>query len=62
MVALTESLRQFLMKNYKDKLSLILLGHVELITDEMQQEYFEWLNTDEGKSYLQGGSNYREPN
>ena len=33
---------------------------MELFTDEMQKDYLEWCKTEEGKSYLVGGSNYRE--
>jgi len=50
----------FLFKYHKDKIALIRLGHLELITPELKKEYLEWLETDEGKSYLKGGSNYKE--
>ena len=56
MFKLTESLHQFLFKNYKDDYGLIILGHVELFTEEMQQEYEEWCKTDEAKPYLEGGA------
>lgn len=39
---------------------LIMLGHVELFTEEMQKEYLEWCKTDEGKQYLKGGSKYKD--
>lgn len=61
MVQLTQSLEAFLMK--KGQLNLILLlmfGHVELLTDELYQEYLQWCKTEEGRSYLKGGANYKE--
>lgn len=61
MFKLTESLHQFLFKNYKDDYGLIILGHVELFTEEMQREYEEWCKTDEAKPYLEGGALYKEP-
>jgi len=38
----------------------ITFGHVEVISDEVKKEYLKWLETDEGKSYLEGGSNYKK--
>lgn len=61
MVKLTESLHQFLFKNHKDEYGLIILGHTELFTEEMQKEYLDWVQTDEAKPYLKGGSLYKEP-
>lgn len=58
MVQLTQSLAQWLFQNHKDKIVLIMLGHTELFTEEMEQEYLAWCLTDEGKQYLKGGSNY----
>ena len=60
MVKLTQSLKPWLWENHKDKLSLILFGHVELFTEEMNKEYLAWCQTDEGKQYLVGGSKYKE--
>lgn len=60
MVRLTQSLEQWLWQNHKDKIALIMLGHTELFTEEMQAEYLEWVQTDEGKQYLKGGSKYKE--
>ena len=60
MVKLTQSLQQWLWVNHRDKIGLIMLGHTELITDEMWNEYIEWCKTEEGQSYLKGGSNYKE--
>ena len=59
MVKLTQSLQHWLFENHKDKLSLIMFGHVELLTEEMYKEYLEWCKTDEGKQYLEGGSKYK---
>ena len=62
MIILTESLKQFLFRKYPKELPLIVLGHVELFTKDMEQEYLDWCRTEEGRSYLQGGANYKEPN
>ena len=61
MPKLTESLHQFLFKNHKDDYGLIMLGHVELFTEDMQKEYLDWVKTDEAKPYLEGGSLYKDP-
>lgn len=60
MVRLTQSLQAWLLKNHADKLPLIMLGHIELFTPEMEREYLSWCMTDEGKQYLKGGSKYKE--
>ena len=60
MVKLTQSLHQWLWVNHRDKIGLIIMGHTELMTDEMWEEYVEWCKTEEGESYLKGGSNYKE--
>lgn len=61
MVKLTQSLQHWLWENgYQKEMSLIMFGHLELFTDEMQKEYIEWCKTDEGKKYLKGGSEYKE--
>jgi hypothetical protein len=60
MVRLTQSLRYWLWENHRDKIGLILLGHTELLTEEMAKEYIESCKTDEGKQYLKGGSKYIE--
>lgn len=60
MVKLTESLKQWLWDNHKDKIGLIMFGHLELLTDEMWAEYIEWCKTDDGRQYLKGGSKYKE--
>ena len=49
MVKLTQSLEHWLFENHKDILPLILFGHTELFTDEMQKEYLEWCQTEDGK-------------
>jgi hypothetical protein len=59
-VRLTQSLSHWLFVNYPKELPLIMFGHVELLTEEMYAEYLEWCQTDEGKSYLKGGANYKE--
>lgn len=60
MVRLTQSLQEWLWRNHKDIIHLIMFGHIELVTPEMQQEYFAWCQTDDGKQYLKGGSKYKE--
>ncbi len=60
MFTLTQSLEEWLWKNHKDILGLVVTGHVELITPEMWEAYIEWCKTDEGKQYLKGGSKYRD--
>lgn len=37
-----------------------MFGHIELFTEEMNEEYLQWCQTDEGKKYLKGGSEYKE--
>lgn len=61
MIKLTESMKVFMFKNYPEKLPLLAFGHIELFTNEMKKEYLKWCATDEGKSYLKGGKNYKEP-
>lgn len=58
MVKLTQSLAVWLHTNHPETMALIMFGHVELFTPEMQQEYIEWCQTDEGRQYLKGGSKY----
>ena len=60
MIRLTQSLREWLWRNHRDIIGLVMLGHVELITDEMRNEYIEWCKTEDGKQYLEGGSKYVE--
>ena len=60
MVKLTQSLRYWLWENHKDIVGLIMFGHTELFTKEMQKEYLKWCKTDDGKQYLKGGSKYKE--
>lgn len=59
MVLLTQSLRKWLWDNHADKLPMILLGHVELMTHEMWEQYLAWCKTDDGRKYLKDGSEYR---
>ena len=60
MVQLTQSLSHWLWENHKDKVALIIFGHTELFTEDMQQDYIKWCNTDEGKKWLKGGEHYKE--
>ena len=60
MTRLTQSLSHWLWANHKDKVGLIMFGHPELLTEEMYEDYIKWCTTEEGRSYLKGGSNYKE--
>lgn len=60
MVRLTQSLYHWLWENHKEIIGLIMFGHTELFTPEMEQEYLAWCQTDEGKKYLKGGNEYDE--
>ena len=58
---LTASLEHWLAVNEPEAFVLISFGHIELFTDEMKGRYIKWLQTDEGKEYLVGGSKYHDP-
>ena len=60
MVKLTQSLTVWLYNNHPDVVALITLGHTELFTEEMAAAYIDWLKTDDGKQYLEGGSKYNQ--
>lgn len=60
MMQLTQSLEQWLWQFHRKLLPLIMFGHTELFTEEMQEQYLAWCKTDEGKQYLKGGSKYKE--
>ena len=60
MIKLTKSLKKWLQDNHEDKIWLIMLGHIELMTEEMKEQYILWCATEEGRSYLKGGRNYEE--
>ena len=48
------------MKYHRDLYVPISFGHTELLTEEIYNEYLEWCRTEEGASYLEGGTNYKE--
>lgn len=60
MVKLTQSLQKWLFDNHKAVLPMIMMGHLELFTRDMQKEYLQWCKTEDGKKYLVGGSCYKE--
>lgn len=60
MVTLTQSLEHWLWINHREIIHLLMFGHIELFTEDMRKEYLEWCETEEGRSYLKGGSNYKE--
>lgn len=45
MIKMTQSLEHWLFKYHRDKFTLIMLGHIEVFTDEMQKDYIEWCKT-----------------
>lgn len=60
MVKLTCSMQKWLWDNHRELIVPIMFGHIELFTPDMEKEYLAWCQTDEGKSYLKGGENYKE--
>lgn len=60
MIRITQSLYQWLWTNHREIIPLVLFGHIELFTEDMQAAYLEWCKTDDGKQYLVGGSKYDE--
>ncbi len=57
---MTQSFSEWCLKFHPDIYMLLRFGHTELLTRDMYQHYLEWVQTDEGKQYLEGGSKYRE--
>lgn len=60
MIRFTQSAAKFFFEKYPKEASLFMFSHTEAITGEMCKEYIEWCKTDEGRSYLKGGANYKE--
>ena len=60
MIGLTQSLLHYLWENNRDIVGLVMLGHVELVTDEIWNAYIEWCKTEDGRQYLKGGAKYVE--
>lgn len=59
MISITQSLREFLIrKGMLKELTLLSFGHTEVYTPELQKEYLEWVQTEEGRAYLKGGEKY----
>ena len=59
MTRMTRSFSVWCLKFHRDIYSLLMFGHTELLTKEMYQEYLDWVQTDEGRQYLEGGSKYK---
>ena len=59
-VKFTKSMKVWLIDNHKELIPLLMFGHLELFTEEMQKEYLEWCQTEEGRKYLKGGEYYEE--
>ena len=60
MVTLSKSLHHWLFKNYPDKLVYTMFGHVEVLTEDIINEYTQWLSTDEGKKWLKDDEHCEE--
>lgn len=60
MVKLTQSLQHWLYIHHPDIIAPLMFGHVELFTEEMNKQYIEWCQTEEGKRYLQAGDLYEK--
>lgn len=60
MVKLTQSFTAWCLKFHRDLHSPLMFGRVELMTQELYDEYLTWVQTDEGRQYLKGGSKYKE--
>lgn len=52
MITMTKSLSAFIWKYYKDLYVPLTFGHIELLTDNIQEEYIEWCQTEEAKQYF----------
>ena len=62
MIKTTCSIDRWMFDNgYQKELVLLKFGHTEVFTKDMENRYVEWCKTDEGRSYLKGGANYKEP-
>ena len=59
MIRMTRSFSVWRLKFHREIYSPLMFGHIELLTKEMYQEYLDWVQTDEGKQYLEGGSKYK---
>lgn len=55
MIDLTQSLSHYLWENHRDIVGLVMLGHTELVTDEIWNAYIEWCKTEDGGKCLKGG-------
>lgn len=56
MISMTPSAKKFFFDKYPVEASLLMFGHTEVLTEEMVREYIEWCKTEEGRSYLKGGT------
>lgn len=59
MVKMTQSFSAWCLKFHRDIYTLLMFGHTELMTEELYKEYLEWVQMDEGRQYLKGGSKYK---
>lgn len=56
MVTMTRSFSVWCMKYHRELYTPLMFGHSELLTEELYQEYLDWVQTEEGQQYLEGGS------
>ena len=60
MTKMTQSFSAWCLKFHRELYTPLMFGHVELLTNELYQEYLDWVQTDDGRQYLKGGSKYKE--
>ena len=60
MVKMTQSFSHWCFTYHREIYTLLMFGHLEELTDDLKEEYLNWIKTDEGKEYLKGGKYYRE--
>ena len=60
MIEMTKSFEVFIARKHKDILVPLSFGHIELMTDEIWEEYVNWCETDEAKPYLNETAEVKE--
>ena len=60
MIKMTKSFEVFIARYHKDILVPLSFGHIELMTDEIWEEYVNWCETDEAKPYLDETAGVKE--
>lgn len=59
MIAIAQSLEQFLKTKYPEKLERVKSGFIEEY-EEIKEEYYAWCDSCEGKKYTAGGEFFIE--